>query len=125
MTWTPEELSRIGGAQELKVSSRRQSGTLRPYVTIWVVRVGDDIYIRSAYGPDNGWYRRAKASGVGRIRAGGVERDVTFTEPPTDVHPNIDAAYHAKYDSHGPAIVGTVVGEQAANVTLRVLPRES
>ena len=125
MTWTPEELSRIGGAQELKVSSGRQDGTLRPFVTIWVVRVGDDIYIRSAYGPDNGWYRRAKASGVGRTRAGGVERDVTFEEPPADVHPEIDAAYHAKYDHHGPAIVGTVVGEQAAKVTLRVVPRES
>ena len=125
MTWTPEELSRIGGAQELQVSSRRPDGTLRPYVTIWVVRVSHDIYVRSAYGPDNGWYRRAKASGVGCVRAGGVERDVTFTEPPADVHPDIDAAYHTKYYRHGPAIVGTVVGEQAAKVTLRLVPQDT
>jgi hypothetical protein len=67
MTWTPEELSRIGSAQELKVSSRRQDGTLRPFVTIWVVRVGDDIYIRSAYGPDNG---HPSCSATGKLTAG-------------------------------------------------------
>lgn len=125
MTWTRDELSRIGGARELQVSSRRPDGTLRPYVTIWVVRADDDIYVRSAYGPNNGWFRRAQASGVGRIRAGGVERDVTFTEPPADAHPDIDAAYHAKYDRYGPAIVGSVVGEQATKVTLRVAPRDT
>jgi hypothetical protein len=124
MTWTPEELSRIGAAPELQVSSRRPDGTLRPYVTIWTVRAGDDVYIRSAYGPNNGWFRRAQASGVGRIRAGGVEWDVSFTEPPADVLPDIDTAYHAKYDRYGPAIVGSVVGEQATKVTLRVVPRD-
>jgi Uncharacterized protein conserved in bacteria (DUF2255) len=45
-----------------------------------VVRVDDQLYVRSAYGPDNPWFRRAKASGVGRIGAGGLERDVTFAE---------------------------------------------
>jgi hypothetical protein len=36
---------------------------------------------------------------------------------------DIDAAYHAKYDSYGPKIVGSVVGPAAAAVTLQVLPR--
>jgi hypothetical protein len=35
-----------------------------------------------------------------------------------------DAAYHAKYDRHGPAIVGTVVGDKAAPVTIRLLTRD-
>ncbi len=122
-TWTADELGRIGDAGELKVTSLRADGTLRPYVTIWVVRVGNDIYVRSAYGPDNGWYRRAKASGAGRIRAGGVERDVTFTTAAPGAHAAIDAAYHSKYDRYGPAIVGTVVGDQAATTTLRLVPR--
>jgi hypothetical protein len=39
---------------------------------MWTVRAGDKLYIRSAYGPDNPWYRRATTSGTGRIRAGGV-----------------------------------------------------
>ena len=57
--WTADELTRVGQAEELKVSSTRADGTLRPYVTIWVVRAGDDIYIRSAYGSDNPWFVRA------------------------------------------------------------------
>jgi hypothetical protein len=48
--WTGEELRRIGGSTELQVASTRPDGTLRPFVTIWVVRAGDDIYVRSAYG---------------------------------------------------------------------------
>jgi hypothetical protein len=122
-TWTADELTRIGGAEELQVSSTRPDGTLRPYVTIWTVRVGDDLYIRSAYGSENPWFVRAKASGTGRIRAGGIEKDVTFESADSDVHADIDAAYHTKYDRFGPKIVGTVVGSKAAQNTFRLLPR--
>lgn len=120
--WAEGELAGIGGAGELQVASRRDDGTLRPYVTIWVVRAGDGLYVRSAYGEDNPWFRRARASRAGRIRAGGIERDVTFAEPEPGVHPAVDAAYHAKYDRYGPAIVGGVTGENAARTTLRLLP---
>ena len=122
-TWTDEELDHIGNAEELQLASLRKDGSLRPYVTMWVVRAGADLYVRSAYGPDNPWYRRARASGAGRIRAGGLERDVSFADAAADVHPSLDAAYHAKYDRHGPAIVGTVVGDEVVPVTIRLLPR--
>jgi hypothetical protein len=123
--WTDEELGRIGEAQELQLASERPDGTLRSYVTMWVVRVVDELYVRSAHGANNPWFVRAKASGVGRIRAGGVERDVTFAEPAPDVHPDIDATYGGKYDRHGPAIVGTVVGPLAHGVTIRLVPRST
>jgi hypothetical protein len=123
-TWTEQDLSRVSGATELQLASTRADGSLRRYVTIWVVRAGDDLYVRSAYGTDNPWFRRAKASGTGRVRAGGVERDVTFAEAAADAHPAIDAAYHAKYDRYGPAIVGTVVGAQAVPTTIRLVPQE-
>ena len=124
-TWTDEELRRIGAATELQITSRRPDGSLRPYVTIWTVRAGDDLYVRSAYGTDNPWFRRAAASDTGRIRAAGIERDVTF--PPAsnlDAAPQaaVDAAYHAKYDRYGQQIVGTVTGAHAAPVTLRLVP---
>ena len=122
-TWTTQELTQIGRAQQLQLASTRPDGSLRPYVTMWVVRAGDDVYVRSAHGPDNPWFVRAKASGAGRVCAGGVERDVTFEEVDPGVHAGIDAAYHAKYDRHGPAIVGTVVGPRARDVTIRLVPR--
>jgi hypothetical protein len=121
--WSPDEVERIGRATELRVASRRSNGSLRPYVTIWVVGVGDELYVRSAHGPTNGWYRRAKASGAGRIRAGGVERDVSFEEPARAVARAVTAGYHAKYDRYGPAIVGTVVSPEAEHLTLRIAPR--
>jgi hypothetical protein len=121
--WTDEELRRIGDAEELQLASVRADGSLRPYVTMWVVRAGDELYVRSAYGPNNPWYRRARASGAGRIRARGVERDVTFAEAATHAQAAIDAAYHAKYDRYGPKIVGSVVGPQAEAVTIRLVPR--
>ena len=59
----------------------------------------------------------------GRIRASGLERNVTFADATPDVHAAIDAAYHAKYDRYGPGIVGTVVGAAAEAVTLKLVPR--
>ena len=56
---------------------------------------------------------------AGRIRAGGVERDVTFADADPGVQADIDAAYHAKYDRYGPQ----VVGHGAHRVTVRLLPQ--
>ena len=121
--FTPDELERVGAAEELRISSVRPDGTDRPFVTIWAVRVGDHIYIRSAYGTGNPWFRRAVAWGMGRIQAGGVDREVSFTRVESDdavVQQAVDAAFHAKYDRHGPAIVGTVVGPASHQATLRL-----
>ena len=82
--WTPDELTRIGRADELRIASRRPDGSLRPFITIWAVHEGDDLYVRSAHGYDNPWFQRALHSGQGRIQAGGIERDVAFQEPEPD-----------------------------------------
>ena len=81
---------------------------------MWVVRVGDDLYVRSAYGSENPWFRRATTSGTGRIRAGGTERDVTFSEADPNVQTTIDTAYHE--------IVTTVAGPEAHAVTVELVP---
>jgi hypothetical protein len=120
--WTSAELQRIGDAEELQLASQRDDGSLRPDVTMWVVRVDDEIFVRSAGGPQRPWYRHARASGAGRIRAGELEHAVTFGDAGADAHPAIDAAYHAKYDGYGPNIVGHVVGSAAKAVTVRLVP---
>jgi hypothetical protein len=118
--WTADELARIGGADEFRISSGRADGSQRPYITIWAVREGDDLYVRSAHGYDNPWFQRALHSGHGRIQAGGIERDVVFEVPEADAVPRITAAYHAKYDRYGPKIVGTVVSAEAERATVRL-----
>ena len=121
--WSSDELTRIAEATELRLASRRPDGSMRPFVTMWVVRSGDDLYVRSAYGRSNPWFRRALASGEGRIRVAGVERDVAFEEPGPSVDADLDQAYHAKYDRYGQALVGTVVSPEAARSTIRLVPR--
>jgi hypothetical protein len=121
--WTDDELARIGSADELQLASRRPDGRLRPFVTIWAVRAGDDFYVRSAYGYENPWFQRALRVGEGRISAGGAERDVAFEQPGPDVVDAVTAAYHDKYDHYGPRMVGTVVSPEAVRSTLKLVPR--
>lgn len=122
--WTKDDLHRIGSSEELELASRGADGSLSEFVTMWVVRVGDDLYVRSAGGPTRPWYRRALASDAGAIEAGGLKHQVTFISAEPGAHEAIDAAYHAKYDRYGPEIVGSVVGIVAHNVTIRLVPAE-
>jgi len=122
--WTEDELQTIADATELTITSRRPDGSLRPETTIWHVRCGDAIYVRSAHGVTNGWFRRALASGSGRIRASGVEKNVTFTPAEPSTREPVTAAYHAKYDRFGPTPVGAVTGTDVLDTTLRVEPQD-
>lgn len=123
--WSADELARIDRVDELQIASRRPDGSLPPFITIWVVRLGDDLYVRSAHGYSNPWFQRALASGKGRIRAGGVERDVAFEVPSSALNADLHRAYHAKYDRYGASIVGTVVSAEAARSTLKLVPRSA
>jgi hypothetical protein len=91
---------------------------------MWVVRVGDGLYVRSAGGPDRPWYRHALAYRRGRIRAGGIEADVDFAQADPEVHGQIDAAYHAKYYRWGPGPVGHVTGPSARDVTILLVRQD-
>lgn len=77
-TRTNDELNKIGKAEELQIASLRRDGTLRNSVTIWVVRVNDDLYVRSVNGRSGSWFRGMQVRHEGRIRAGGVDKDVSF-----------------------------------------------
>jgi hypothetical protein len=121
--WNADELATLGQADTIRIASRRPDGSLRRLIPVWIVRNGDDVYVRSAYGWDNPWFQRALRSGEGRIRAGGLERDIAFEQPGPEVGDDVSAAYHAKYDRYGPRMVGTVVSPEAIRSTLRLVPR--
>jgi hypothetical protein len=123
-TWTTDELAAIAAADELEIAPLRPDGTQRPPVTIWVVRDGDDLYVRSFRGRDSGWFRGTQASHEGRIRAGGVDKDVTFVdEADPGVNDQIDAAYRAKYRRFGASYVDPMVADGARAATLKLAPR--
>jgi hypothetical protein len=120
--WTSEELTRIGSATELQIASARRDGTLRKPRTIWVVRVGDDLYVRSMYGRAGGWFPGTQARHQGHISAGGVDKDVSFADADPDLSDAIDAAYREKYRRYGERIIGGVVNPEARAATIRLVP---
>lgn len=124
--WTGDELSAIGAAEELEIASLRRDGALRRPVTIWVVRLGDDLYVRSVNGRTATWFRGAQERHEGRIWAGGVEKDITLVEDDDpDGNDQLDAAYRAKYRRYAKSIVNTIVTPQARAATLKLAPRAS
>jgi hypothetical protein len=119
-TWTTEELDLVGTADELRITTVRGDGSLRRWVPIWVVRVGADLYVRSYHGTGGAWYRHAIQRSEGRIRAGGVERDVVFDKPDDAVRAVIDDAYRAKYARYGGTYLLPMISADAAAATLRL-----
>lgn len=121
--WTSDELNRIGKAEELRIAPARRDGTLRNPVTIWVVRVGDDLYVRSYRGRGSGWFRATQVRHEGRIQAGGIARDVTFVEEADPgVNDKVDAAYRAKYGRY-PQYVAPMLTPEVRATTLKLAPR--
>lgn len=120
--WTSGELDRIGRGEELQLASVRDDGTLRRPVTMWVVRVGDEVYVRSVNGRDSTWFRGAQTLHQAQIRTGGVEKAVELVETDEDSG-SVDAAYEAKYSRRYPTIVPSILATQARAATLRLVPR--
>jgi hypothetical protein len=122
--WTSDELTRIGTAEELEIASLREDGTLRKPVTIWAVRLGDDLYVRPMYGRASVWFRATHVRHAGHIQAGGIDKDVTFVdESDPDINNQIDAVYRTKYGRYGASTVGSVVSPESKAATLKLLPR--
>jgi hypothetical protein len=121
--WTSDELDKIGAADELELASLRRDGTLRSPVIIWVVRYGDDLYVRSYKGRTSAWFRGTQARREGRIRAGDVEKDVTFVDADHDIDGQLDTAYRTKYRRYGARFVNLMVSPEARAATIKLVPR--
>ncbi|GAB2684782.1 DUF2255 family protein [Nocardia thraciensis] len=121
--WTADELNRIAETEELQLAAAGRDGTLRMPVTIWVVRHGRDLYVRSVNGPDAAWYRTAVVSRRGRIRAGSIDQDITFVDADPDRNDDIDSEYAAKYQRYAASIIAEITGARARSTTLKLLPQ--
>ena len=120
--WTTDELDRIDAADELEIASLRSDGTLRNPTTIWVVRLGDEFYVRSVNGRTGSWFQGAQDRHEARIQAGGVGKDVLLVET-DNLGDEIDAAYRTKYRRYAASIVGSVLTPEARAATLKLVPR--
>lgn len=117
--WSAAELDRLDRAALIRVAPARTDGTLRPFVTIGHVRLGQDELVRSLNGPDGTWYRAAVASGRGVIEVDGHRVPVAFV-PDGGRAADVDRALRSRYgDDSG---VRRMTSAPAREATLRVVP---
>jgi hypothetical protein len=122
--WTNDELTEFGAAEELEIAPLRRDGTLRNPVTIWIVRHGDDLYVRSVNGRAAAWFRGAQERHEAHIHAGGVDKDVLLVET-DDMNDEIDAAYRTKYRRYAASVIDSIVTPEARAATLKLVPRST
>ena len=126
--WSPEQLKRIDGSGELQIASRRADGTVRPFVPIWVVSAGGQVYVRTWYRRTTGWFGHVLETGRARVRVPGLEADVVVEDVgagPVELRTSVDQAYRAKYGGYGSGSVGQMVADPAAAATLRLTPEQA
>ena len=123
--WTPDELERVGSADELQIAVKRADGTLRRWTPIWVVRVGEQVYVRTWYRRDSGWFGHVLHSHRARVRVPGLEVDVAVEDvgdATAELRAHVDAAYRTKYGRYGSSSVEPMVAVAAAATTLQLGP---
>jgi hypothetical protein len=109
----------MNAAGELQIAVKRSDGSLRRWVPIWVVCAGGQVYVRTWYRRDTGWFGHALRSRRARIRVPGLEADVTIEDigdASTQVTTDVDAAYHTKYGGGA----GSMVTATATATTLQL-----
>jgi len=125
--WSPEELERLSRAEELLIAARRAEGTLRRWVPIWAVSVGGQVYVRTWYRRDSGWFARVLDSRRARIRVPGLEADVLIQDVGAGgakLRADVDDAYRKKYVLIGRDAVDRMVPLDAAAATLQLIPEQ-
>jgi hypothetical protein len=118
--WSAEDLRLISAAGELQIAVRRSDGSLRQWLPIWVVCVGEQVYVRTWYPRDTGWFGHVLRSRRARIRVPGMEADITVEnvgDASAQVTADVNDAYRTKYGRGG---AGSMVTATAMETTLRL-----
>jgi hypothetical protein len=121
--WPSDQLDKFGRAEEVQIASVRRDGSVTKPVTIWVVRHGDHLYVRSVGGRNAHWFRGTQATHEGLIRAGGVQQDVTFVDADHGIDDEVDAAYRTKYSRYAGRILNSVLTPEARSAAIKIVPR--
>jgi hypothetical protein len=113
--WTQEQLETIGSTDDFHISPYRADGNTPGTPNwIWSVVVDGNVYVPR-------WHRSAMTQRAGRIRAGGIETDVSFIPVDGEINDRIDAAYSVKY-ARSPYLA-LMISNRTRAATVRVDPR--
>jgi hypothetical protein len=120
--WSTALLDAFARAGQVRLAVRRPDGSARDAVTVGLVRVGGDVFVRSYRGADGAWYRAALASGRAHVAGAGLDLDVALV-PDATRDDAVDAAFPARYGTD--AGVRAMVAPAARATTLRLEPVEA
>jgi hypothetical protein len=120
--WTPQQLEHINAEGEVEIATALQDGGLRRPVIVWIVRDGDDLFVRSYRGPSALWYRGALLKPEGNLIVGTREHAVRFEPATPDRNDQIDAAYRDKYGRYGASYIAAMTSPEVRATTLRIVP---
>jgi hypothetical protein len=123
--WAADQLRLVSVTKEPEITTRGQDGAQQPWVPIWMVHVGTEIYVRTWHRRDTGWFGHAVAAQRARIRMPGLETDVEIHDvgnTDTALRYSIDDAYRVKYHDHGASSVQSMTTDDATAATLRLVP---
>lgn len=114
--WTPEDLTAFAEAYSLVLIA---GGKERDGVEIGMALVDGEVYVRAYRGTQSRWYQAAQEHGHGRIRVGGVTREVVLTTRDLELPAGLEAAFRAKY---GPVSDALIAVPKARAATIRIDP---
>ncbi|WP_336723676.1 DUF2255 family protein [Cellulosimicrobium cellulans] len=120
-TWQRQQLDAFAAAEEITIQTMRADGGLRRAIPIWVVAVGDELFVRSSHGRGSGWYRGATTRHRAVITGGGQTQEVDLVEEPGR-GVEIDAAYRRKYGRYERSFLPALLAEPARGAAFRVEP---
>jgi hypothetical protein len=122
MTWAATDFELFSQSEEITIQTERTSGGFRREVPIWIVPLGNDLYVRSSHGRDSGWFRGAVECHGALVSTG---KSVVFVElvEVREYVPELDAAYSAKYAQYTNSFLPALLGAPAQAAALRLVPR--
>ena len=123
--WETSELEKLGKADEIKLFSLKKEGAYYNPVTIWIVQVDNDLFVRSYKGVKGAWYQRALINHKGKVSAGKITKEVHFISismKDNVVNDKIDSEYRSKYQKHGATYEEPMISSQATETTIKLDP---
>jgi len=123
--WTSDQVDKFAIAEEVEIAWVGLDAKLHKPLTVWIVRHGDDLYLRSVSGRQGHWFRGTQERHEGRIRVGGVQQNVTFVDADHALDDEVDTAYRTKYRRYAGSILNSVLTPGARAATLKLMPRST
>lgn len=123
LRFEPETLSTLETIEEIELETTTPDGGRTHRTIIWVVTVGDQVFVRSVNGSAARWYREARQTPDLILHAGDESIPVTavLAADPGSVQ-RVSDAFKAKYARRSAASTASMLQPHTLETTMRLEP---